>query len=170
VGVKTYGPIWASCSGNPMESLEIGHYCSIATGTKFILGSEHPYTNLSTFPFKVKCFAHEYEATNKGPINIGDDVWIGEDSLILSGVTVGQGAIIAARSVVVKNVPPYSIVGGNPAKVIKKRFDEETINILIKHMNYSAMRLPITKSNIETLYTQINCDNVSEVIKELTGG
>jgi acetyltransferase-like isoleucine patch superfamily enzyme len=170
VGEKTYGPIWASWSGNPMESLEIGHYCSIATGTKFILGSEHPYTSIATFPFKVKCLAHDYEATNKGPIKIGDDVWIGEDSLILSGVTIGQGAVIAARSVVVKNVPPYSIVGGNPAKIIKKRFDEKTINILVRDMNFSTIKKPIANINIETLYTQINCDNVSKVIKELLGG
>jgi len=168
VGKKTYGPIWAVYSENPEESLSIGHFCSIASGTKFILGSEHPYSYLSTFPFKVKCAKYEYEATTKGPIVVGDDVWIGEDSLILSGVNIGQGAVIAARSVVVKNVQPYTIVGGNPAKELKKRFSNEIINVLV-NFNFNQLYESLIKENIDSLYSKITENNIHDIISKING-
>ena len=163
IGHFTYGPIWAAWSGNPDESLSVGSYCSIGSGTKFILGSEHPYNYLSTFPFKVKCAGYSYEATTKGPIVVKDDVWIGEDSLILSGVTIGQGAVVAARSVVVKDIPPYSIVGGNPAKVIKERFDKNIIDKLCK-FNYDHIKKSLGQEDIQILYTKINNDNIDSIL------
>jgi virginiamycin A acetyltransferase len=121
------------------DKLIIGKFCSIACGAKFIMNSaNHTLSSLSTYPFPV--MGCEWDETmpvaeawdNKGDIVVGNDVWIGYDAVILSGVKIGDGAIIGTRAVVTKDVPPYTIVGGIPAKPIKKRFDDETINVLLK--------------------------------------
>ncbi len=122
------------------DKLIIGKFCSIACGVKFIFNSaNHTLSSLSTYPFPL--FYEEWELKrkdvadswdNKGDIIIGNDVWIGYEAIILSGVTIGDGAIIGARAVVTKDVPPYTIVGGIPAKPIKKRFSDETISLLLK--------------------------------------
>lgn len=132
VGKKTYGEIKVLTYGNEDEKLIIGNYCSIAGNVKFILGGNHNYKSLSTYPFKVKIGNEKAEANTKGPIIVKDDVWIGENATILSGVTIEQGAIISAGSVVTKNIPPYAIVGGIPARIIKYRFNESIINELLK--------------------------------------
>lgn len=132
VGRYTYGPIEVSTSAkNP--HLHIGSFCSIASGVIFLTGNEHPLDRLSTYPFSVQLLGQsEPEALSKGGIVVDDDVWIGLGALILDGVHVGQGAVIAARAVVTKDVEPYAVVGGCPAHTIKKRFDEETIRELLK--------------------------------------
>ncbi len=117
------------------DKLKIGKFCSIACGAKFLFTSaNHTMQSLSTYPFPI--FFEEWELDakniceawdNKGDIVIGNDVWIGFEAVILSGVTIGDGAIIGTRAVVTKDVPPYTIVGGIPAKPIRKRFDDETI-------------------------------------------
>lgn len=122
------------------DRLIIGRFCSIACGAKFLLTSaNHKMSSLSTYPFPI--FYEEWGLDvkdirnawdNKGDIVVGNDVWIGYEAVIMSGVTVGDGAIIGARAVVTKDVPPYTIVGGVPAKPIRKRFDDETISRLIK--------------------------------------
>ena len=119
---------------------KIGKFCSIACGAKFIFNSaNHTLSSLSTYPFPI--FFEEWGLDvkditkawdNKGDIVVGNDVWIGYEAVILAGVTIGDGAIIGARAVVTKDVPPYTIVGGVPAKPIRKRFIEETIDILLK--------------------------------------
>lgn len=121
------------------DKLIIGKFCSIACGAKFLFNSaNHTLTSLSTYTFPL--FFEEWDLEmknvakawdNKGNIIIGNDVWIGYDAIILSGVTIGDGAIIGARAVVTKDVPPYTIVGGVPAKTIRKRFDEKTIKSLL---------------------------------------
>ncbi len=116
--------------------LVIGKFCAIAAETRFLMLSDHKMDAISTYPFPVfQCgWENVYAMSSlpvKGDILVGNDVWIGYDCLIKGGVTIGDGAIIATRSVVVKDVPPYSIVGGNPAKVIKMRFDEATIKRLL---------------------------------------
>lgn len=120
------------------DSLIIGKFCAIATHVKFIMnGANHKIDGISTYPFPI--FGHGWESAmsnlmnlpNKGDIIIGNDVWIGYDSLIMPGVKIGDGAIIAARSVVVKDIPPYTIAGGNPAVPIKQRFSDEEIEILL---------------------------------------
>jgi acetyltransferase-like isoleucine patch superfamily enzyme len=129
VGNFTYGTLDVLDFYYNNEFLEIGHFCSIASGVKFILAGNHHMDRLSTFPFNTFCgTGKKGEGYSKGPITIGSDVWIGFDAWIMSGVKVGQGAVIAARSHVVKDVPPYAIVGGNPAKVIKYRFDNDTVD------------------------------------------
>ena len=122
------------------DKLIIGKFCSIACGAKFIFNSaNHSLSSLSTYPFPI--FFEEWDLDvknitkawdNKGNIVIGNDVWIGYEAVILAGVTIGDGAIIGTRAVVTKNVPPYTIVGGVPAKPIRKRFPQETIDFLLK--------------------------------------
>ena len=117
------------------DKLRIGKFCSIACGAKFLFNSaNHTLRSLSTYPFPI--FYEEWGLEgkdirqawdNKGDIVIRNDVWIGYQAVILAGVTVGDGAIIGSRAVVTRDVPPYTIVGGVPAKPIRKRFDEETI-------------------------------------------
>lgn len=117
------------------DGLVIGKFCSIACGAKFLFTSaNHAMDSLSTYPFPL--FFEEWDLPvaeittawdNKGDIVIGNDVWIGYEAVILSGVRIGNGAIIATRAVVTKDVEPYAIVGGVPAKPIKKRFDEDTV-------------------------------------------
>ncbi len=122
------------------DKLIIGKFCSIACGAKFIFNSaNHSLKSLSTYPFHLLYEEWNLDKKdvilswdNKGDIVIGNDVWIGYEAIILSGVTIGDGAIIGTRAVVTKDVAPYTIVGGVPAKPIKKRFPEETILTLQK--------------------------------------
>lgn len=138
VGTATYGPLNIHESGHPDERLAIGNYVSIAEGVTFLLGGNPSHQGITTFPVKVKFLGHATEAQTKGPINVGNDVWLGHNALILSGITIGQGAVIAAGSVVTRDVPPYAVVGGNPARVKKFRFSEDTIAELLK-INYSKV-------------------------------
>lgn len=122
------------------DKLIIGKFCSIACGAKFIFNSaNHRLSSLSTYPFPI--FFEEWNLDvkdiknawdNKGNIVIGNDVWIGYEAVILAGVTIGNGAVIGTRAVVTKDIPPYTIVGGVPAKPIRKRFTQETIDFLLK--------------------------------------
>ena len=122
------------------ENLSSNKLCSIACGAKFLFTSaNHTQASLSTYPFPI--FFEEWGLDvqnimsawdNKGDIIIGNDVWIGYEAVILSGVTIGDGAIIGTRAVVTKDVPPYAIVGGVPAKTIRKRFSDDTISALLK--------------------------------------
>ena len=120
------------------DHLIIGKFCSIACGAKFLFNSaNHTLSSLSTYPFPL--FFEEWGLEkrnvaeswdNKGDIVLGNDVWIGYEAVIMAGVTIGDGAIIGARAVVTKDVPPYTVAGGIPAKPIKKRYPEETIAAL----------------------------------------
>ena len=119
------------------DKLIIGKFCMIASGASFIMnGANHMTSSISAYPFAI--FGNGWEGAMesrsypyKGDTCIGNDVWIGHKATIMSGVTIGHGAIIAAHAVVAKDVEPYTIVGGNPAKVIKKRFSDEKIQKLL---------------------------------------
>ncbi len=121
------------------EKLVIGKFCSIACGAKFLFNSaNHALGSLSTYPFPI--FFEEWDLTveniprawdNKGNVVVGNDVWIGYEAVVLAGVTIGDGAVIGARAVVTHDVPPYAIMGGVPAKLIRKRFDDDTIQSLL---------------------------------------
>ena len=115
VGKNTYGILNIYCESSENVRLEIGSYCSIAPEVEFLLGEEHTVHTISTFPFK-NHLLRTNEAGSKGSIIIKDDVWIGRRSTILSGFTIGQGAIIAAGAVVTKDIPPYSVWGGGTSK------------------------------------------------------
>lgn len=152
------------------DKLQIGKFCSIACGAKFLFNSaNHTLSSLSTYPFPL--FFEEWglekkDVTNawdnKGDIVIGNDVWIGYEAVVLAGVTIGDGAIIGTRAVATKNVPPYTIVGGVPAKPIKKRFSEETISALleIQWWNWSKERIA---RNIGA----IQCGNIEQLKQEM---
>lgn len=140
------------------DKLIIGKFCSIACGTKFLFNSaNHNLNSLSTYPFPL--FFEEWDLkkenvteswNNKGNIIIGNDVWIGYEAIILSGVNIGDGAVIGTRAVVTKDVPPYTIVGGVPAKIIRKRFSEDVISKLleIKWWDWNKEKI---KNNIEKI-------------------
>ncbi|MDR0292070.1 MAG: CatB-related O-acetyltransferase [Elusimicrobium sp.] len=127
---------------DPSIKLTIGSFCSIAQNTHIICGGEHDAHWVSTYPFiprhKIKRLEHLSTKKHKGDIVIGNDVWIGANAVILSGVKIGNGAIVAAGAVVVKDVPDYAVAGGVPAKVIKYRFSEDIIKKLseIKWWNW----------------------------------
>jgi acetyltransferase-like isoleucine patch superfamily enzyme len=117
------------------SKLEIGGFCSIADNVSILLGGEHQPDWITTYPFS-RLFA-EFQrfsghSTTKGDVIVGNDVWIGTNVIILSGVKIGDGAVIGAGSVVTKDVEPYAIVGGNPARVIRMRFNQETIDSLLR--------------------------------------
>lgn len=133
------------------DQLIIGKFCSIASGAKFIMGSaNHRMSSVTTYPFNIfgglwkeHTPEHLEQLPFKGDIVIGNDVWIGRESVIMPGVKIGDGSIIGAYSIVTKDVPPYNIVGGNPAKFIKKRFSDELIEILLqlKWWDFEAEKL-----------------------------
>ena len=124
--------------GLPSAELVIGNFCSIALGCNIYLGGNHRTDWVTTYPFghinqKIfNGFNGVGHPSNNGDVIIGNDVWLGENVTIMSGVTIGDGVVIAANSHVVKNVEPYSIIGGNPAKFIKKRFTEQQIDKLLE--------------------------------------
>jgi len=138
------------------DKLIIGKFCMIASDVKFIMnGANHLTDSLSTYPFAI--FGQGWESAmngknypKKGNINIGNDVWIGYNATIMAGVTIGDGAIVATNSTVIKDIEPYSIVGGNPAKEIKKRFSKEIITKLLKLQWWNWDIEKITK-NIQNL-------------------
>ena len=137
-GKYTYGTIAQPRYHRPLAELKVGKFCSIATEVKVWLDSNHRTDWVSTYPFGhthpnvFNSFNGEGHPSTKGDIIIGNDVWIATNVTIMSGVTIGDGAVIAANSHVVKNVEPYAVVGGNPAKLIKLRFTPEQIKSLLE--------------------------------------
>ncbi len=138
------------------DRLIIGKFCMIASDVTFIMnGANHLSESLSAYPFAIfgKGWEHAMDDKSyphKGDITIGNDVWIGYNATIMAGVNIGDGAIIAANATVVKDVEPYSVVGGNPAKEIKKRFSKETIDKLLKLQwwNWSIDRITANLQNL----------------------
>ncbi|MEM6649680.1 MAG: CatB-related O-acetyltransferase [Pseudomonadota bacterium] len=121
------------------DHLKIGKFCALASGTKFMMnGGNHRIDAFSTYPFMIfggdwaNRFPEENDFPSKGDTVIGNDVWMGWNSVMMPGIEIGDGAIIASHAVVTKDVPPYAIVAGNPATIIRLRFSEEIISILLK--------------------------------------
>ena len=161
VGRYTYGKLNVRSYHSSNEGLKIGSYCSIARDVNFILGGGHDYHNIMTFPLKNKLSQGKYlEATSKGPITIDDDVWIGYGAMILSGVHIGQGAVIGAGSVVAKDIPPYAIYAGG--KIVRYRFPEEIINELLK-IDFSKLTLEDVRNHLDVFYRPVD----ESVVREL---
>lgn len=148
------------------DKLIIGKFCAIASGAKFIMnGANHEVAPISTFPFGI--FGSGWDKINegvdlrekypnKGDTIIGNDVWIGHEATLMPGVKVGNGAVIASSSVVTKDVPDYAIVGGNPAQVIRMRFDEEAVKRLLRIAWWNWSALKITRNLL--LINSVNLD------------
>ncbi len=166
VGKMTYGPMIVHMSGTANEMLLIGSYVSISFGVKFILGGNHNTKTFTTFPHSSMSWGLGQEATSKGPIVIEDDVWIGTDSLILSGVTIGKGAVVAAGSVVTKSVPAFTIVGGNPAKLIRNRFDEN-LKARMEKIDFASIDWVKLKLNRDLFYSELNTNVLDQIEKIL---
>jgi len=138
MGRFSYGEPQIFVWSNTNNKVIVGNFTSIAKGVKIILNGEHNTDWITTFPFRK--FRNKWDQAarivghpkSKGNVVIGSDVWIGRDSMILSGVKIHHGAVVGAKSLVTKDIPPYTIVGGNPAKFIKKRFTDEQIEELLK--------------------------------------
>jgi chloramphenicol O-acetyltransferase type B len=121
--------------GDPDHNVTVGNYTSIAAEVIFLLGGEHHPEWVSTFPFRIRYdLPGKYKDSqphSRGPIEVGNDVWIGRGVTILSGVTIGDGAVVGARSLVVRDIEPYAVVGGVPARIIHKRFSDRHIQALL---------------------------------------
>jgi len=176
VGKYTYGKenIKLYHYGNKnISEIIIGKYCSISTNVKMFLNENHRIDWITTYPF-----GHLYEekfynynkdniflesmSKGNGNIIIGNDVWIGDSVTIMSGVNIGDGSVIAANSHVVKNVEPYSVVGGNPSKFIKYRFDKKTIEKLLE-IKWWDLDEDIINNNLKLLMS----NNIEEFIENL---
>ncbi len=169
IGEFTYGMPEIRNFDNKTK-LSVGKYCSFGAHVSILLGGEHRTDLATTYPFPEIPEPWEETSgitgmtTSKGDISIGNDVWIGHGSIILSGATVGDGAVIGAGALICKDVPPYSIVGGNPAKLLRMRFEQETVQRLLKlaWWDWPAAKVRenvalICDANIEALLTRHDC-------------
>ena len=154
--------------------LDIGDYCSISGDISVYLGGNHRTDWASTYPFghdvpfhqhTPKTFNGEGHPATKGSVTIGNDVWIGTSVTIMSGITIGDGACLAANSVIIKDVPPYTVVGGNPAKIIKQRFDQETIDKLLHYKWWNLE--PYIINHIAPLLCSNNFSELFRVLEEI---
>jgi virginiamycin A acetyltransferase len=168
VGTYSYGELnILSYVPEADDRLDIGNYVAIAPDVLFLLGVNHQTKTITTYPVHTKFIGPTpLDAVSRGPLVVEDEVWIGTRSVIFSGVTIGKGAIIAAQSVVTSNVPPYAIVGGNPAKIIKYRFPDEVIAILAP-IKLIGMDPEWLRNNIGALYAKIETVEDAMRIKNL---
>lgn len=166
VGNHSYGTINVESFENTGESLIIGSFVSIAPEVTFVLGGNHQISAFSTYPlraFFLENFSEE-DAQTKGPIVVEDEVWIGQRCMIMSGVTLGKGCIVAAGSIVTKDVPPFAIVGGNPAKFIKWRIEENLVEER-KELSLSRFEILTIKNNIDLFYEKTSNNSLSKLKK-----
>lgn len=161
VGVGTYGyPEVVFYDAG--ATLQIGKYCSIAPNVTILLGGEHHHDWVSSYPFSLmfdEAKGREGYPFSKGDVNIGNDVWIGYDAIVLSGVSIGDGAVVAARSVVTRDVKPFEIVAGIPAKVLRCRFSAEDIEALSRIAWWNW-----TDDQIRSAWHLIQSPNIQEFI------
>lgn len=165
VGKYTYGTLNVNYYYDKNEFLKIGNYCSIANNVQFFTGGNHYYKNMMTYPFKNRMSKNNIkEAATKGKIILEDDTWIGYGSIILSGVTIGKGAIIGAGSIVAKDIPPYAIFANN--KIIKYRFNPNIIDKLVS-VDFENIKEQQLEEKLEALYTKCTENNIDEIIREV---
>ena len=150
------------------DKLIIGKFCQIAAGVEFVMnGANHQMSGVSTYPFYIfgtwqQDVPQQKDMPLKGDTIVGNDVWIGQNVTILPGVHIADGAIIGLNSVVAKDVPPYTIVAGNPAKIIRKRFDDELINLLLKLKWWDK-----SIEEIDALIPLLSCSDLNKVKQNL---
>lgn len=156
VGEQSYGELYIISYFPAIESLQIGSFVAIANGVRFILSGNHQINTLFTYPIRSRLTEQQYpeDCETKGAIIVEDEVWIGYGAIILSGLTIGKGSIIAAGSVVTHDIPPYAIAAGNPAKVIKFRLPKDIIDSVgdcyLKDLDPESLM-----QHLEQLYTPL---------------
>ncbi len=165
VGKATYGIVKVVHHGVDDFSVSIGSYCSIAKGVEFVVDGEHDISGLMTYPVRA-IFSDGPSSISRGPIIVGHNVWLGRNSTIMSGVRVGDGAVVAAGAIVTKDVPPYSVVGGVPARVIKYRCDEAARERL-KHLDYSRIGEDILREKTNLFTSSLGVDAVERILDVL---
>lgn len=150
------------------DKLIIGKFCQIGAGVEFVMnGANHQMNAVSTYPFYIfgswdQSVPSKEDLPFKGDTVVGNDVWIGQNSTILPGVHIGDGAIIGLNSVVTRDVPPYTIVAGNPAKAVRKRFDDELIDLLLKLKWWDK-----SAEEINALIPLLSCSDLAKVKQEI---
>lgn len=150
------------------DKLIIGKFCQIGAGVEFVMnGANHQMNAVSTYPFYIfgswdQSAPSKEDLPFKGDTVVGNDVWIGQNSTILPGVHIGDGAIIGLNSVVTRDVPPYTIVAGNPAKAVRKRFDDELIDLLLKLKWWDK-----SAEEINALIPLLSCSDLAKVKQEI---
>nr|WP_325293624.1 CatB-related O-acetyltransferase [uncultured Oscillibacter sp.] len=155
------------------DHLDIGKFCSIASGVKFIMGSaNHRLSSASTYPFHVfggfwaqRTPPHLSQIPFKGDTVVGNDAWLGRECVVMPGVTIGDGAIVAAYSVAARDVEPCTVVGGNPARPIKKRFSQELIDLLLRFRWWDFP--PEKLADFLPVLCQENLEEVREILREM---
>lgn len=150
------------------DKLIIGKFCQIGAGVEFVMnGANHQMNAVSTYPFYIfgswdQSVPSKEDLPFKGDTVVGNDVWIGQNSTVLPGVHIGDGAIIGLNSVVTRDVPPYTIVAGNPAKAVRKRFDDELIDLLLKLKWWDK-----SVEEINALIPLLSCSDLAKVKQEI---
>ena len=165
VGKNTYGRLNVNYTGAKEEKLIIGANCSIAGSSNFLLGGEHDYSKITMYPYSYRVFGMKNDVKTKGPIIVEDEVWIGDDSWIKSGVHIGKGAIIATGAVVTKDIPPYAVAVGVPAKVIKYRFDPEIIEKLMS-IDFNRISRDEIVNNLSLFEKELNDCILTQLVEK----
>jgi len=170
--IYTYGHTQISIVTNaPDAKVKLGKFCSVAIGVKVFLGGNHRSDWITTFPFGhtskeiFNVSAVEGHGKGNGDIIIGNDVWLARDCTLMSGITIGDGAVVAAYSHVTKDVPPYTMVGGNPARPIKLRFEQRIVDALME-LKWWDLEIDDIKSMIPTLCSEPNYDVIQGLIQK----
>jgi len=172
IGRGSYGDLEVR-SWKEGATLEIGAYCSLAAGVKIFLGGEHRTDWVTTYPFpalwKERAGHFSGHPRTRGNVIIGNDVWVGAEAVITSGVTIGDGAVVGMRSLVTRDVPPYTIVAGNPARPLRRRFDDAQIERLLEiaWWNWPEERierfLPLLLADrINEFFAACECENIGQ--------
>ena len=169
VGNFTYGRLNVVDSHYANERLELGHFCSLAGDVRFFLAGNHFVERPTTFPVRGLLTGQRGgDGYSKGPILVGSDVWIGYGAMVLSGVKIGQGAVIGAGSVVAKDVPPYAVVAGNRAALVKFRFPDDLIAELLK-LDFSRWTNELCARYVEVLARPCDREGIRALVAA-TGG
>ena len=155
----------------PGKKVKLGKYCSVAADVQAFLGGNHRVDWITTFPFghistsEINVSKVDGHPGTNGDIIIGNDVWLGTGCVLMSGITIGDGAVVAAHSHVVKDVAPYTLVGGNPAKPIKLRFEQRVVDALME-LKWWDLDVDVVKLIVPVLCAEPNYDTIQDLIQK----